>query len=357
VRDSGLASKQKPGERARSGSAVSLRELGRYLKLSPTTVSLVLNRAPAAASIPTQTQQRVFDAAKSLNYRPNFLARSLRSQRTYLVGVMVPELGEGYAALVLSGIEDCLLTKGYVYLVTSHRHQPELIERGPRLLSERCVEGLIAVDTPVDDAMPVPVVAVSGHGRAPGVTNIVLNHAKAAYLGLRHLTKLGHTRIAFFQGQTFSSDSEIRWEAIRQAAARLGLPIRPALVTRLEGDSPSPQTGFCAAKRLLEGGEPFTALWAFNDISAIGAVRALIEAGKSVPRDVSVLGFDDVYGAAFHNPALTTVRQPLARMGFLAAQTLLHRITGESDEEAPHELSVEPELVIRESTALAPAGN
>ncbi len=351
-----MASKQKPGDRARGGAAIGLRELGRYLKLSPTTVSLVLNAAPAAASIPKETQQRVFEAAKAFDYRPNFLARSLRSQRTYLIGVLVPELGEGYAALVLSGIEDCLLAKGYVYLVTSHRHQAELIERGPRLLAERCVEGIIAVDTPVEVALPLPVVAISGHARAPGVTNIVLNHAKAAYLGLRHLTTLGHKRIAFFQGQSFSSDTEIRWQAIQEAAARLRVPIRAALVTRLEGDSPSPQTGYCAAKRLLEGGEPFTALWAFNDISAIGAVRALIEAGKSVPRDVSVLGFDDVHGAAFHNPALTTVRQPLTRMGFLAAETLLRRMA-RGGEEAPAELSAEPELVVRESTGPAPAAD
>jgi DNA-binding LacI/PurR family transcriptional regulator len=347
------ASKQEPGKGARAATAIGLRELGRYLKLSPTTVSLVLNGAPAAASIPKETQRRVFEAAKRLNYRPNFLARSLRSQRTYLIGVMVPELGEGYASLVLNGVEDCLLAKSYVYLVTSHRHKPELVERAPQLLSDRCVEGIVAVDTPIEVELPVPVVAISGHGRAPGVTNIVLNHAKAAYLGLRHLLKLGHKRIAFFQGQSFSSDSEIRWQAIRQAAARLRLPIHPALVTRLEGDSPSPQSGYCAAKRLLDGGEPFTALWAFNDISAIGAVRALIEAGKSVPRDVSVLGFDDVYGAAFHNPALTTVRQPLARMGFLAAETLLQRIAGGAD--GPPEISAEPELVVRESTAPAPA--
>jgi DNA-binding LacI/PurR family transcriptional regulator len=349
-----LALKHEPGKGARA-AAVGLRELGQYLKLSPTTVSLVLNGAPAAASIPKETQRRVFEAARTLNYRPNFLARSLRSQRTYLIGVMVPELGEGYSSLVLNGVEEYLLAKGYVYLVTSHRHQPELIERAPRLLSDRCVEGIIVVDTPVKDEMSVPVVAVSGHGRTPGVTNIILDHDKAAYLGLRHLMKFGHKRIAFFQGQSFSSDSEIRWQAIRHAATRLGLPVHPALVTRLEGDTPSPRTGYCAARRLLESGEPFTALWAFNDISAIGAVRALIEAGKSVPRDVSVLGFDDVYGAAFHNPALTTVRQPLTRMGFLAAETLLQRIAGAGD--APSEIGTEPELVVRESTAPAPAAS
>ena len=159
----------------------------------------------------------------------------------------------------------------------------------------------------------MPVVSVSGHDRVAGVTNIVLNHRTAAELGLRHLMEMGHRRIAFFQGQTFSSDTEVRWQAIRAAAGSLGLTIHQKLIVRLEGDSPSPQTGYCAAQRLLATGEHFTALWAFNDISAIGAVRALIEAGLRVPQDVSVLGFDDVYGAAFHNPALTTVRQPLAR--------------------------------------------
>jgi DNA-binding LacI/PurR family transcriptional regulator len=332
---------------------VSLRELGRHLGLSPTTVSLVLNGSPAAASIPKETQDRVFDAAKRLNYRPNFLARSLRSQRSYLVGVMVPELGEGYAALVLSGIEECLLAKGYVYLVTSHRHKPELIEGGPRLLYERCVEGIIAVDTPLHGPLPVPAVAVSGHKRVPGATNLVLNHDSAAELGLRHLMEWGHRRIAFIQGQTFSSDSEVRWDAIRSAAARLRLDIDPELVTRLEGDSPSPQTGYCAVRKLIGRGASFTALWAFNDISAIGAIRALMESGRRVPVDVSVLGFDDVYAAAFYNPSLTTVRQPLARMGFLAAETLLRRLS-DPDAREPGEHRVEPELVVRESTAPVP---
>jgi DNA-binding LacI/PurR family transcriptional regulator len=134
------------------------------------------------------------------------------------------------------------------------------------------------------------------------------------------------------------------------------MPVHPALIAGLEGDSPSPQAGYRAAKQLLAAREPFTALWAFNDLSAIGAVRAFIEAGKSVPSDVSVLGFDDVAGAAFHNPALTTVRQPLARKGFLVAETLLRRMGGngtDGQSEQSSEQSVEPDLIVRESTACA----
>jgi LacI family transcriptional regulator len=315
-------------------------------------VSLVLNGSPGAASIPKETQDRVFAAAKRLNYRPNYFARSLRSRRTYLMGVMVPEVGEGYAALVLSGIEECLLARGWAYLLATHRHRADRIANAQRVLYERCVEGLIAVDTPIEEAPPVPVVAVSGHGCAPGVTNVVLDHDHAAEVGLRHLTELGHRHIAFFIGQAFSSDSEVRFEAIRRAAVRFGVTVRPSLVARLEGDSPSPETGYHAARKLLDTGDSFSALWAFNDISAIGAIRALIEAGHSVPGDVSVLGFDDVYGAAFHNPALTTVRQPLACIGSVAVRTLIERIEQPSDL-LPREITVPPELVVRESTGPA----
>ena len=162
-----MAPKNDQASRSRLSRSISLRELGKHLGLSPTTVSLVLNGSPAAASIPKETQARIFAAAKSFDYHPNFFARSLRSQRTYLVGVMVPEVSEGYASLVLSGIEEALLAQEYVYLVTSHRHKPDLIERGPRLLYERCVEGVIAVDTPLRGELPVPVVLISGRSSIP----------------------------------------------------------------------------------------------------------------------------------------------------------------------------------------------
>src|SRR5215472_8278519 len=197
---------------------VSLKALAEHLQLSPATVSLVINRSPAAKSIPQHTQERVRAAARELNYRPNFMARSLRQQRSFTIGVVVPEISEGYAALVMSGVEDHLLQEGYFYFVVSHRHRDELIEEYPLLLQQRAVEGLIAVDTAVTGAAQVPLVAVSGHRDVPGVTNIVLDHARAAALAMEHLTKLGHRQMAFIKGQAFSSDTAIRWESVRAAA-------------------------------------------------------------------------------------------------------------------------------------------
>ncbi|MCI0390890.1 MAG: LacI family transcriptional regulator [Acidobacteria bacterium] len=349
----GGKSKERESRVRKADRPVSLKELAAHLSLSPTTLSLVLNDSPLASTIPQETKDRIFEAAREFDYRPNFIARSLRAQRTFTLGVLVPELSGGYASEVLGGIEEHLLREGYFYFVASHRHRQELLNSYPQLLLERCVEGLIAVDTPHLAHLPLPTVCVSGHDNTPGITNIVLDHQRAAVQGLDHLIKLGHHRIATIKGQDFSSDTEIRWTAIREVAKRMNVPIEPELTTQLEGDSPSPEVGYLATKRLLEKRETFTALFAFNDISAIGAISALLEAGLSVPEDVSVIGFDDIPAAAFHHPALTTIKQPLHEMGRLAAEHLLKRISDGSDAPFPEEVMVEPELIVRQSTASA----
>lgn len=325
--------------------------MAHHLGLSPTTVSRVINRSPDAGVIPAGTQERVFAAARELNYQPNIMAQSLRKQRSLTIGVMVPEISDGYAALVLSGIEDCLLREGYFFFVVSHRHRAELLQQYPRLLIARAVEGIVAVDTPVDKRLTVPVVTVSGHQKVSGVTNVVVNHRRAAALALGHLFDLGHRKIAFIKGQSFSSDATPRWKAIRHVAAQIKLKLDPRLVVQLESDSFTSGPGYAATQALLKSGAPFSAIFAFNDISAIGAIRAIREAGLRVPEDISVIGFDDVPSAAFQNPALTTIRQPLQNMGTLAVQHLLDGIRAKSTHSAKDTIVVEPELIVRSSTA------
>jgi len=340
---------EKTGAARRSGG-VSLKQLAEHLELSTTTLSLVLNDAPSAVSIPRETKERIFNAAKELNYRPNYLARSLRVQRTHTLGVIVPDLSDGYSAMVLGGVEAALSQVGYFYITASHMHHEELLEKMTRLLIERQIEGLISVATPVLFKPNLPVVSISGHKRIEGVTNLILNHEHAAELGVGHLYNLGHRRIALIKGQANSADTEVRWQTINAAAAKRGIPFDANLTVQLDGDVPTPEIGYSAIKKILATGEKFTAVFAFNDISAIGAIRALEEMGLRVPTDVSVLGFDDIYAAAFHNPALTTIRQPLFEMGSLAARTLLNKLAGEP-EQTSEELSVEPTIVVRGSTA------
>jgi LacI family transcriptional regulator len=328
---------------------VSLKILGEYLDLSPATISLVLNNAPGVKSIPQDTRERVIAAAKKFDYRPSFYARSLRGRRSFSVGVLVPELSDGYSAHVMDGIEQVLIEEGYFYLTASHRRKTDMIEEYPRMLQDRSVEGFITIDTLLEHAPPEPTVAVAGHRMLPGVTNITLDHQRAAELSLRHLHQLGHRRIAFMRGRASSSDSADRWKSLMAVAKELGLDVPPELVMQVEGCASTPELGFPITHDLLRRTKEFTAIVAFNDLAAIGAIRALREHGISVPEDVSVIGFDDLEYAAYHSPSLTTIRQPLHKMGNMAARILLGRIRGEAEFEK--EVAILPELVIRESTA------
>lgn len=340
--------------RRSSEKPATLRSLAEYLKLSPATVSVVMNDSPAAKAIPAHTKERIFSAARKLNYRPNFFARSLSLKRGFMVGVIVPEVSEGYAASIMSGIEDQLLREGYFYFVVSHRNQKDLIQEYPRLLVDRAVDAVLLINTPVVQKLPVPVVAISGHQKVPGVTNVAVDNRKATWMALEHLVKLGHKKIAFFKGHKGSADTEYRWRGILQAAATLGVEIRPELMVQLEWDRnrlrPSqPEEGYVHAQQLLATGKEFTALFAFNDVSAIGAVRAFRDAGLRVPEDISVVGFDDIEAASYLIPRLTTVRQPLRKIGEIATQQLLQRISN-GKKKFVQSISIAPELVVREST-------
>jgi len=332
---------------------VSLRTLADFLKLSPATVSVVMNDSPAANAIPAHTKERIKKAARQLHYRPNFFARSLSLKRGFMIGVLTPELSDGYHTMVMSGIGDYLMREGYFYLSAHHRHKPDLIEEYPRLLLSRGAEGIIAIDTVLTHRLSVPVVAIAGHEKIPGITNVVLDHRRAAELILRHLFDLGHRRIAFMHGQPFSSDSDDRFSNLMALAPQLGVEVSPELTVQLERDLSSPELGYPVVQQLLKRRQSFTALVAFNDMSAIGAIRALRDSGLRVPEDVSVIGFDDIQASAYMTPRLTTIRQPLRHMGELAAKNLLQRIS-KGNGRAPQTISIAPELLVRESTGPAP---
>jgi DNA-binding LacI/PurR family transcriptional regulator len=342
--------KAKEAAKPRVRQTSSLKQLAEHLGLNPATVSVVLNDVPGR-SIPQATRDRIKAAAKAMNYQPNLLARSLRNRRTLTIGILVPELGDGYHTQVMSGIGDQLIQAGYFYFTAHHRHKRSLIEDYTRMLIGRGAQGLIAIDTQLEHPVSIPVVAVAGHRHIEGVTNVLLDHAHAAELALNHLYGLGHRKIAFMRGQPFSSDSDERWKSLVAVAGRLKLEIKPELVVSLDRDMTSPELGYPVVQELLGTKEPFTAIVAFNDISAIGAIRALRDFNLRVPEDVSVIGFDDIKAAAYTLPRLTTINQPLEEIGRVATQSLLNRI--HNTVPPRDEITVEPNLVIRESTGPA----
>jgi DNA-binding LacI/PurR family transcriptional regulator len=332
-------------------SAVTLRSVAELVGLTASTVSAVLNGSSASHSVPEHTKKRILTAARALDYRPNFFARSLRVKRTYMIGVILEEIGDAYGSLVISGIERYLRKQNFFFLTVAHRHDQKLLATYSTMLRERGVEGFITVDTSLTEEPTLPTVAVPGHRKIKRMTNIVLDHRRAASMALKHLVDLGHEKIAFMKGSTVSVDSDERWNAICEVAAKLGIRMRPELIIELKGDDPTPNLGYPFAKQLLERKQPFTAMFAYNDISAIGAICAFQEVGLRVPDDISVVGFDDIQSAAYISPPLTTVRQPLLKMGEIAARTLLDRIEGRM--KYIPEIAIEPELVVRRSTVRA----
>ena len=337
---------------------VRLKDVAEHVGLSPAAVSMILNGSPLSERIPEATRERVLAAARELNYRPNLLARSLRNQRSLSIGVLVPEISEGYAAGVMRGVERHLRSEGYFYLLASHDSNPELVNESMAVLSDRSVEGFLLLATRLETAPSLPTVIVSGHQQLDGVTNVVVDHDRAAELALGHFRELGHERIAVFRGAPDNSDANDRWRAIRETASRHGAEIPTELTIDIEGEDYGGgfyKGGYDGGRELLDSRVDFTALFAFNDISAIGAMRAFLDAGLRVPQDVSVVGFDDIQSAAFHNPGLTTVRQPLREMGVIAARTLLERISSRSTD--PSSVTVEPELIVRGTTGPAPSAD
>lgn len=333
---------------------INLKRLSQLLHLSQTTISLVLNDSPAAKSIPVHTRERVFEAARKFHYRPNYFARSLRRSRSMSVGVIAPDLSEGYFTLVMRGVEEALLRSHYFYFTANHYWDPELMQHYPRLLMERAVDGFLLLNSPSTVRTPLPVVSISAHIKAPGVSDIVLDHHKAAELALTHLHQLGHRKIAFMKGPEIIPDTEHRWSGILESAQRLGIKVQPELCMQLGADNySSPECGYLAAKTLLDRKCDITAIFCFNDIAATGVIRAVHDAGRRVPEDISVVGFDDILSAAYQKPSLTTVRQPLREMGRKGAQMLLDIITN-PEAKAPEETVMEPELIVRESTGPPP---
>src|ERR1700730_4060447 len=336
--------------RSDSGHRITLKKLAEYLGLSRTTISMILNGVPEATRFPEETRQRVVESAKKLGYRPNYFARSLGSRRTYLIGVVAPDFGNGFEAAVLSGFERRLLNTGYTSLVATHHWSPELLRRHLETLCDRGVEGLLLINSTPSESPGIPAVTICTDRCPIWSTRISIDNAFGIRKGINHLASLGHKEIAFIKGPEGSGDTQERWNAVLSTCKALGVRVDPRLTIQLERLEPGTrqtEAGRIAAEDLLRRDRPFTALVAFNDISALGAMTALREAGHKVPEDVSVIGFDDIEFASIAYPALTTIRQPLQEMGATAAELLFRKL---ANDESVRDIRLRPELIVRSST-------
>ncbi|HZR56507.1 MAG TPA: LacI family DNA-binding transcriptional regulator [Terriglobales bacterium] len=343
---------------------VTIREVAKESGFSSTTVSIVLNNAPLARYIPAPTKKRIEKAAKKLGYRPNLFARSLRSKRSHTVGVMVFDMTDPFCTPVLRGIENSLYQSSFLPILTDVHNERSRFERYLEMLLDRRVEALIVVanwlfvniDVLADlEKSNIPTVMIAQELQTDSVSSVIVDNEFGGHGAVEHLHALGHRHIAFMRGPKTLADSAPRWKGVKTFAKTNGLDLDPELIVDLpESRNPisSFEAGYQLTEDLIQRKRPFTALMAFDDMTAFGAIRALNKAGLSVPEDCSVIGFDDVATSALYTPSLTTIRQPMEAMGNLAVSIVAEGINSVIEKcpvLAAHR-KMAPDLVVREST-------
>ena len=343
---------------------VTIRDVAKESGFSSTTVSIVLNNAPLARYIPPATKKRIERAAEKLGYRPNQFARSLRSKRSHTVGVMVFDMTDPYCTLVLRGIENTLYQSSYLPILTDVHNERSRFERYLEMLLDRRIEALIVlanwlfldINLLADlEKSSIPTAMIGCELKTDSISSVIVDNEVGGYLALEHLYSLGHRKIALIRGPKALTDSSPRWKGIRNCARQCGMELDPRLIMDLpESRDPisSFESGYKLTEDLIRQKRAFTALLAFDDMSAFGAIRALNKAGVKVPEQCSVIGFDDVATSAIYTPSLTTVRQPMEAMGASAVGIVVDGINAvlEKRDVNPTHRRVAPELVVREST-------
>jgi DNA-binding LacI/PurR family transcriptional regulator len=332
----------------------TIRDVAALADVSHQTVSRVINDH---ASVSGRTRERVLAAIKELGYVPSPMARGLMSNRTHTLGMVTFDLSEAFSARAVAGAEIEARRRNY-YLIVGSVEESSHDEEGSgylRLMLERRVEGLILARPGVIMAgeqlagaasVGIPLVSI-GSAELPGFTLVDVDNRHGGFEGTAHLIAGGHRSIATIVGPLEWRSAQARLEGYRDALREAGIVEDPALVERVPDWGV--ESGYTATERLLARGTPFTAILAHSDLIAVGAIRRLRSEGLHVPEDVSVIGYDDLPIAAYVDPPLTTVHQPMREVGEFAAGLVLDRIAGVERDSGPYLLPAS--LVIRESTA------
>jgi DNA-binding LacI/PurR family transcriptional regulator len=348
----------------RKSGHVTLLDIARACGYSVSTVSIVLSEAPLSQNVAASTREQIRKMARQLGYHPDAYARSLRRRRSQTIAVLAYDLSDPFCIPIVHGIQAGLQPANYLPLLVDAQTQRKLFDSYLKMILERRAEGVIVIASWIfqetnllDDIEKnqVPIVIVGRDLTNRNVSSLLVDNEAGGALALRHLVDLGHKRIAIVRGPEELFDTEPRWAGVQRVAAEAGIQIDRKLVFQLPNlmDSTSGfEGGLRFSKEMLASGRPFTAVLAFDDLTALGVVRGLTEAGLKVPEDCSVVGFDDVLPAAVATPGITTIRQPLKEMGLLASEWTLQAINAHEQLAAkPVKLyKAPPELVVRMST-------
>jgi LacI family transcriptional regulator len=337
----------------KAGAAVTLRDVARVAGVHPATVSRALNEETRAL-VNEATARRVLKAAEKLGYQPNPIARGLKTNRSYTIGVLIPDLTNPLFPPILRGIEDRLETAGYTPLTANTDNDPERELLDAQAMRARQVDGIIAAtarrDHRLHDALleaGIELVLVNRRQEELPVSSATADDTMGMRLAVEHLLSLGHTRIAHLAGPLDYSTGLDRHESFLETMRTAGVDPDPDLVLVAEVFREPEGDRLCG--QLLDEGREFTAIAAANDLLALGCYDAFAERGVRCPEDVSVVGFNDMPFTARFAPPLTTIHIPHYEIGAAAAELMLERL-GDGDSPA-REIRLEPSLVVRQSTS------
>jgi len=330
---------------------VTIKDLARMAGVSTATVSMVLNNK--ANHISEKTKEKIWDLAKTHNYVPNILARSLVTKKTRTIGLVIPDITNPFFPEISRGAEDRANEGGYSVIICNSDDSPVKEERYVKMLMEKMVDGIIFTDsssrTPLlleTRSKGVPVVLMGRDVEVEGpIGRIFVDNIKGAYDATNHLIERGYKKIALLNGNSGYQTAQERMEGYRRALQDAGLPYAEQRV--LEGTFRQ-EWGYGGVSWLINQGISFDAVVCGNDMVAIGAIKALRFLGKRVPEDVAIIGYDDIYMAKLVDPELTTIAQPSYDLGYNGCDILIRMIEDGYVQQDP--LCYEGQLVVRKST-------
>jgi DNA-binding LacI/PurR family transcriptional regulator len=330
-------------------SSISIKDIAQVAQVSHSTVSRAIHHSPLVNG---ETGDRIRQIARRMGYRPSAVARSLVTKKTWTIGIVVTTIADPFIAELVSGIEETANDHGYSVFLANSNADPERELRVVHSFHERRVDGILvtasrvgALYLPRLTELKAPIVLINNQHPGEFAHSVVIDNVTASRAATEHLIGLGHKRIAYIGDRFgFQSDTE-RFTGYRQALELSDLAFSPELVVHGDGNA---ESGGPAMETLLKLSAPPTAVFCYNDMTALGALRVIRARGLSVPADISLVGFDDLFIASYLQPLLTTVRQPRRQMGQMAMEMLLKLFAGE---QCNASIKVSGELIVRESTA------
>lgn len=333
----------------------TLKEVAKKAGVSITTASKILNDKPFQIHISEETKKKVLEVAKELNYYPNIFARSLRTKKTGIVGVIVSDITDPYFGGIINGAEKILNENDYYFLLSSAQNSPQREELYLTKLRKSRVDGLLILggtqrftNNEVKQLVRsgIPIVVVGRSAPHPDICSVTVDNFTGGFLATEHLIKLGHQDIVHIATTEPRVDGEERLNGYKSAMEKHGLKNK----CWIEKGDITAESGYKAMTNILRKGKRPTAVFAFNDISALGVMRAIRNQGLRIPENIAVVGFDDIPIAAHFDPPLTTVRQPQEEMGRRGAELLIRAIREREKGAERENIGLEAKLITRKSS-------